>query len=195
MFQLSCKTIVLLSALLIVPSAAGAQPANPTTHTSPDANNPPATQPLVASDQSFLNDAAQADMAEIEGAMLAQKKAATGEVRRFAAQMITEHTKVNDELKALAATKNIKLPSEPSLLQKGELQALSLLDAKFDESYVDRLGVAAHESTIALFQEAAVNSQDRDIKAFAERTLPSLQTHLKLAKALNPTVIKAMQKP
>lgn len=192
MFQLSCKTIVLLSALLIVPGAAGAQPANPT---SPNADNPPATQPLVASDQSFLNDAAQTGMAEIEGAMLAQKKAATGEVRRFAAQMITEHTKVNDELKALAATKNVKLPTEPSLLQKGELQALSLLDAKFDESYVDRLGVAAHERTIALFQDTAVNSQDRDIKAFAERTLPSLQTHLKLAKALNPTVIKAMPKP
>ena len=192
MFQLSCKTIVLLSALLIVPGAAGAQPANPT---SPNADNPPANQPLVASDHSFLNDAAQAGLAEIEGAMLAQKKAATGEVRRFAAQMITEHTKVNDELKALAATKNVKLPTEPSLLQKGELQALSLLDAKFDESYVDRLGVAAHESTIALFQDAAVNSQDRDIKAFAEKTLPSLQTHLKLAKALNPTVIKAMPKP
>ncbi len=195
MFHLSCKTIILLLALLIAPGAACAQSANPATQTSPDANNPPATTPLAASDQSFLNDAAQAGMAEIEGAMLAQKNAATGEVKRFAAQIITEHTKVNDELKALAATKGVKLPTAPSLLQKGELQALSLLDAKFDESYVDRLGVAAHESTIALFQDAAVNSQDRDIKAFAERTLPSLQTHLKLAKALNPTVLKARPQP
>lgn len=195
MFHLSCKAIILLTALLIVPNSASAQPANPTANTSPEANNPPATKPLVASDQSFLNDAAQAGMAEIEGAMLAQQKAATGEVKRFAVQMITEHTKINDELKALAATKDVKLPNEPSLLQKGELKALSLLDDKFDESYVGRLGVAAHEHTIALFQDTAVNTQDQDIKAFTEKTLPSLQAHLKLAKALNPTVSKARLQP
>lgn len=192
MFHLSCKTIILLSALLTVPNAASAQPA---ANTNPPTNNPPATTALAASDKSFLNDAAQAGMAEIEGAMLAQHKAATSEVKHFAAQMITEHTKVNDELKALAATKDVELPTEPSLLQKGELKALSLLEDKFDENYVDRLGVAAHESTIALFQDTAVISQDKDIKAFAERTLPSLQAHLKLAKALNPTASKARLQP
>ncbi|HLU02693.1 MAG TPA: DUF4142 domain-containing protein [Advenella sp.] len=195
MFHFSCKTLILLSALFIIPNAACAQPANPAADPSQQANNPPAAKPLAASDQSFLNDAAQAGMAETEGAMLARQKAATAEVRHFAAQMITEHAKVNDELTSLAATKGVELPTEPSLLQKGELKALALLDDKFDENYVDRLGVAAHERAIALFQDTAVNSQDRDIKAFVERTLPSLQTHLKLAKALNPTVSKARPQP
>jgi hypothetical protein len=59
-------------------------------------------------------------------------------------------------------------------------------DAKFDERYARNFGVKAHESTIKLFQEAAQNAKDADVKAWAQKTLPSLQHHLEMAQALPP---------
>ena len=194
MFRLSCKTIVLLSSLMIIPVSASAQSTNPA-NMGPDTNSAKGESSLSGEDKSFLNNAAEAGLAEIEGGKMAQEKAATSEVKAFAGHMVTDHTKVNEQLKALAASKGVTISTEPSMIQKGELKALSLLDDKFDENYVDRMGVAAHESTIELFQDTAENSEDADIKAFAGKTLPSLQAHLKMAKELNPTASKAKPQP
>lgn len=194
MFRLSCKTIVLLSSLMILPVSASAQSTNPANMGS-DTNSTKTENTLSGDDKSFFNNAAEAGLAEVEGGKLAQQKASTSEVKDFAARMVTDHGKVNEELKALAESKGATVSTEPSLMQKGELKALSLLDDKFDENYVDRMGVAAHESTIELFQDTIKNSEDADIKAFAEKTLPSLQEHLKMAQDLNPTLSKAKAQP
>jgi len=179
---------------MILPVSASAQSTNPANMGS-DTNSTKTENTLSGDDKSFFNNAAEAGLAEVEGGKLAQQKASTSEVKDFAARMVTDHGKVNEELKALAESKGATVSTEPSLMQKGELKALSLLDDKFDENYVDRMGVAAHESTIELFQDTIKNSEDADIKAFAEKTLPSLQEHLKMAQDLNPTVSKAKAQP
>ncbi|ETF03599.1 hypothetical protein W822_05840 [Advenella kashmirensis W13003] len=184
------KNLLLISALLAIPFSASAQSTNPATDMNPKTEMHPSEQKLSSNDESFLNDAAQAGLAEIEGGKLAQQKAKTSEVKDFATNMITDHTKVGDELKQLAAKKGVTVPTEPSLLQKGELKALSLLDDKFDENYVDRMAVAAHENTVELFKKTADEAEDGDIKVFAQKTLPALEEHLKMAKALHPTVSK-----
>ena len=181
---------LLLSTLFILPITASAQSTNPATDMSPTTETKSAKNSLSGSDESFFTNAAEAGLAEIEGAKMAQQKSSTSEVKDFAAHMITDHTKVNEELKALAAEKGVNLPTEPSLMQKGELKALSLLDDKFDENYVDRMAVSAHENTRELFKDTAKDSEDADIKAFARKTLPALESHLEMAKKLNPTVSK-----
>lgn len=183
-------TTLLLSTLFMLPTTASAQSTNPATDMSPNTETKSAKDDLSGSDESFFNQAAEAGLAEIEGAKLAQQKASTSEVKDFAARMITDHTKVSEELKALAIRKGVTLPTEPSLIQKGEIEALSLLDDKFDENYVDRMAVSAHESTITLFEDTVKDSEDADIKAFAQKTLPALEAHLDMAKTLHPTVSK-----
>jgi len=181
---------VLLSTLFVLPITASAQSTNPATDMSPNTETKSTKDNLSGSDESFFTKAAEAGLAEIEGAKLAQQKASTSEVKDFAARMITDHTKVSEELKALAVKKGVTLPTEPSLIQKGEIKALSLLDDKFDENYVDRMAVSAHESTITLFKDTVKDSEDADIKAFAQKTLPALESHLDMAKKLHPTVSK-----
>lgn len=147
------------------------------------------TSQLARADRGFLENAAQGGHAEIEGSKLAEQKASSPDVKAFAARMIKDHTKVGDELSKLSADKGYTPPTEPSLVQRGELKALSALDGeRFDKMYASRIGVAAHESTLKMFKEAAQRAQDPDIKAFAAKHVPDLEQHLQMARDLKAKV-------
>ena len=141
---------------------------------------------LSRDDSGFLSQAAQNGHAEVEASKLAMEKATDPKVKDFAKRMIDDHTKANQELEALASSKGVELPSGPSLMQKGKSKLiLSTADgADFDRRYAESMGVEAHEDTIELFQKAAGSAKDADVKAFAEKTLPKLQEHLKMAEEM-----------
>lgn len=144
------------------------------------------TQAQAKSDEAFMKDAAHAGAAEIQASKLAVSKAKSADVKAFANSMIADHTKVADELKALAAKKNVKLPDEPSIGQKAELKLIDAGDNdKFDERYAKHFGVKAHEDTIKLFEEASREAKDPEVKAWATKTLPGLKHHLEMAQALS----------
>jgi len=137
------------------------------------------------SDEAFMKQAAQNGHAEIQASKLAVTKARNADVKAYASTMVADHTKVDDELKQLASSKKVELPTEPSTLQKAELKMISAGDdAKFDQRYAKSFGIKAHEDTVKLFQEAVQEAKDPEVKAFAQKTLPSLQHHLEMAKAL-----------
>lgn len=142
-------------------------------------------QAHARSDEAFLKEAAQAGAAEIEASRLAASKARHPEVKAYATAMIADHTKVSDELKALAASKNVTLPEGPSVKHKAELKLIDAGDNdKFDERYAKNFGVEAHEQTIKLFEEASREAKDADVKAWAQKTLPALKQHLEMARKL-----------
>ncbi|WOB10123.1 DUF4142 domain-containing protein [Piscinibacter gummiphilus] len=144
-----------------------------------------ATAASARSDADFMKQAAQNGAAEIEASKLALQKAQRSDVKAFAEKMVADHTKTSDELKQLAAAKKVSLPDGPSMKQKGELKMISAGDdAKFDERYAKNFGVKAHEETIKLFEEAAKSATDAEVKAFAQKTLPGLNHHLEMARAL-----------
>jgi putative membrane protein len=150
-----------------------------------------ATQAQARSDKSFMKQAAQAGAAEIEAGRLAQTKAKNADVKAFADSMVTDHTQVADELKALAAAKNVKLPEGASVKQAAELKVIDAGDNdKFDERYARHFGVRAHQDTIKLFQDAAREAKDPEVKAWATKTLPGLRHHLEMAQALGVSAKK-----
>ncbi len=136
-------------------------------------------------DKQFLKNAAQSDLFEMEGSKLALKKSGNNEVKAFANHVVEDHTKASNELKALAAKKGVELPTKPSLLQRSSLKLLGMYKGSgFDDSYAENIGVDAHESAVEDFSEAAEDADDAEIKAFAQKTLPTLKQHLEMAKAL-----------
>ncbi|MED5621387.1 DUF4142 domain-containing protein [Ideonella sp. BN130291] len=140
-------------------------------------------------DAAFMKNAAEAGLAEVEASKLAATKATNTQVKSFAQQMVDDHTKANDELKALAASKGVELPTEPSMMQRAKLKALQGADgANFDKRYAESFGVKAHEDTVSLFQKESKKAKDADVKAWATKTLPALQHHLEMAKDLNNAV-------
>jgi putative membrane protein len=140
-------------------------------------------------DKSFMKDAAESGLAEVQASQLAAQNAANTQVKSFADQMVQDHTKANDELKALAAQKKLDLPTEPSLMERGELKTLKDdKGEKFDKRYADHYGVKAHEKTIKLFEKEVKDGKDADVKAWAEKTLPTLRHHLDMARDMDKAV-------
>jgi putative membrane protein len=135
-------------------------------------------------DADFYKKAAEGGMAEVEMGKLAQDKSANASVKDFGAMMVSDHSAANEKLKAVAAAKNIKLPSSPSVGQiatKAKLQVLS--GTTFDKSYIKGM-VRDHQEDIKEFEAEANSGQDPDAKAFAVSTLPTLKTHLKKIQAI-----------
>lgn len=129
-------------------------------------------------DNDFAVKAANGGMLELEVARLAQEKAKRSDVKEFAAMMLKDHQKANDELKAIAGRKNITLPARLGDDEQKHVDELAKLSgSEFDKKYVD-LMVDDHEDDVKLFQKAAGDVDDADLKAFASKTLPTLQKHL-----------------
>lgn len=130
----------------------------------------------------FWTKAAQGGMAEVELAKLALQKSQNADVKKFAQTMVTDHTKANDELKALAAKKSVVLPTDIGS-HKSTMDDLSKLSgADFDKAYVAAM-VDDHEEDVDLFDDNTDNS-DADIKAFTTKTLPTLKSHLEMIKGI-----------
>ncbi|MFD2572180.1 DUF4142 domain-containing protein [Spirosoma soli] len=126
----------------------------------------------------FAVKAANGGLLEMELGRLAREKAQSNDVKEFAAMMLADHAKANDELKSIAATKNITLPTTLGKEGQEHVDELAKLSgAEFDKKYVD-LMVEDHEEDVKLFQEAAKSDDDPALKAYAAKTLPTLQKHL-----------------
>ncbi len=130
----------------------------------------------------FINEAAQGGMSEVQLGTLALQHAGSDGVRRFGQMMVSDHSLANSELKAIAKRKNMELPVEVSSAQKSMSDKLTKLNgAEFDKEYVDAM-IKDHENDVKEFQEQADNSKDADLKAYAAKTLPTLQKHLQMIR-------------
>jgi putative membrane protein len=149
---------------------------------------------LASNQDSFWNEAAQSGMAEVNLANLALQKSTNDEVKQLAQKVVDDHTAANNELKDLAASKKVTLPTDVSAKQKAMYDKLNGLSGdQFDMEFIKTM-VKDHESAVSLFQKQADTGKDAEVKAFAAKTLPTLQGHLEMAKSLNDKM-KGMKNP
>jgi putative membrane protein len=136
----------------------------------------------TSSPESFMKDACQGGMAEVEMGKLAEQKSKNPEIKKFGQMMVTDHTAAGNDLKALAAKKNITLPTDLGS-HKSTMDSLSKETDGFDKAYVNEM-VSDHEADLKEFQKQAQNSSDPDVKAFAAKVVPVIQKHLDAIKAI-----------
>jgi putative membrane protein len=135
-------------------------------------------------DASFFKHAAEGGIAEVDAGNLAQQKASGQNVKDFGAMMVKDHSAANEKLQAIAASKNITLPTSASVGQMAAKAKLDVLSGStFDASYI-KGQVRAHEKTVALFRQEITAGQDAEAKAFAKETLPTVKSHLKAIKTI-----------
>jgi putative membrane protein len=140
---------------------------------------------LSSSDTDFMKKAAQAGQMEIQASRLAQGKATNSSVKAFAEQMLKDHGAADADLKQLAGTKGVTLPASPAPSDQKKLESLGALNGQsFDRQYADEIGVKAHNEAVSLFRKASTGANDPDVKAFAGKTLPTLEHHLEMAKSM-----------
>lgn len=143
---------------------------------------------LKGADQKFVMEAAQGGMAEVQMGNLAAQKASSADVKQFGQRMVTDHSKANDELKSVASQKSITLPSDIGAKHKAVMDRLSNLSGEaFDREYMRHM-LADHRKDVADFRKEANSGKDADVKAFASKTLPTLEEHLKMSEEINGKV-------
>jgi putative membrane protein len=135
-----------------------------------------------AADQAFAKEAAIGGMAEVELGNLAKQNAASADVKQFGDRMVTDHGKANDELKQWASQKNVTLATELDAKHKATRDRLSKLNGEaFDKAYMHEM-VLDHQKDVAAFRKESTSGKDADLKAWAGKTLPTLEDHLKMAQ-------------
>lgn len=177
--------------LLLLASACGTTPngSDGTANSAPVVKTEPAMPPsdkgdkvVTGGDLAFMNNAAPGNMAEVELGKLAVKQGMSKDVKQFGQKMIDDHTKAGQELMRVAEQKKVMLPPDVLPGHKEAMAKLSkLTGAEFDREYVKAM-VEDHEKDVAAFDNAAKTGVDADVKAFATKTLPTLQMHLQMIK-------------
>ena len=136
--------------------------------------------------QDFVTEAANSDMMEIAAAKLAQEKGNADE-KKFAEQMVTDHTKTTADIKAMVASGDVKAEIPATLDSSSQSKLDKLRDAKpadFAGDY-DPMQVSAHKAAVSLFERYSKSGDNAKLKDWAGKTLPTLQHHLEMAQAMN----------
>ncbi len=149
---------------------------------------------LSSSDRNFLMKAAQGGMAEVDLGQLASQRASDPQVKQFAERMVADHGKANDQLKQIASSKNVTLPTDVPAAEKRERDRLAKLSgAQFDREYMSHM-TSDHKKDTSLFRSAAKSAKDSEIKQFASTTLPTLEEHLQMAQSITKSTKSSANK-
>jgi putative membrane protein len=133
----------------------------------------------------FAKEAAAGGLMEVELGNIAVKNSSTQQIKDFGKMMVDDHSKANDQLKALASVKNIDLPTMVTSDQQKKIDKLSKeTGADFDRDYV-KMMVDDHKEDIDHFKDALDKAKDADVKSFISNTLPVLQKHLDAIQAID----------
>lgn len=171
------------SAATVAPSAAS--------DTAPALVQPTVTlvQKLPEADAEFLSDAIQRCLANAQSNQLALEKTSNSQVKNLAQQLQIQHARTRDQLVTLALAKGVEVPTTPTLTQKAKLMVLSVREgASFDKAYIGGWGIGANEDAVDLFEKAAAEASDREVRAVAKDGVPALQHAVELARSvqINP---------
>lgn len=135
--------------------------------------------------QDFVTQAVISDMFEDQTSKLALEKA-DEKTKAFAKKMIEDHKKTSDELKSVVQTGDMKLtlPTALDSSHQSKLDKLKSLSGEdFTKQYHDDQ-VTAHKNAADLYKRYAEGGDNAALKAFAIKTKPHLDEHLKMAQDL-----------
>jgi len=136
-------------------------------------------------DNDFVMKASTSGKAEVAIGKLGQEKGKNADLKKFADRVVTDHTKVNDELTRAARDANITVSEKPA---DQDEHVKHLRDSSdFDKEFAKHM-VESHTKGVELFTKASKELKNEKLKALAEKTLPTLKEHLQMAKDLKAKV-------
>ena len=136
-----------------------------------------AADAISREDKEFLKNAAEVGVTEVELGKLAVAKATTPELKALGARLVADHTASNQELIAIAKAKGVEMTLEPTAVQKkmlADFQART--GAEFDKELMEH-SRKDHAKALHTFADAAADTKDADIKAFAMKNIAVMKEH------------------
>jgi putative membrane protein len=136
-------------------------------------------------DRGFMMSAARDGILHVEAGKLAVKQASSEGVKKFGQHTVEHHTQINEELAKLASTKGVTLPKKMGKKEQEELDKLAKLSGPaFDKAYLE-MEIKDHSKDLSAFQKEAKDGKDPDVKAWAAKTVATIEEHLKMARDLS----------
>ena len=163
--------------LLTLASGLGAQQSAPT------------SSKLQRTDRNFITKAAAGGRAEVELGQLAQGKASSDAVKQFGQRMVEDHGAANQELMQLAENKGMQLDDKTSKPDRLLTRLSKLQGSEFDREYVKAM-VKDHKQDVAEFRRMHSGAVDPNLKAWVDKTLPTLEDHLKTIEGIQAQMAK-----
>jgi len=130
----------------------------------------------------FITEAVQGGQAEVKLGQLASQNGQSQDVKKLGQTLVDDHQKANQELMALAQKKNIQVSQDLGKHQRMVDKLQSKSGADFDKAFVT-MAVKDHKKDIAHFEKCSKDVNDAELKAFIDKTLPTLRNHLQMAQS------------
>ena len=176
--QTSIRMVSVISLGLMCAGAAAGQ--------STTAPNETATNPGAA-DKHFIQKAMEGGMAEVQLGQLASQKASADDVKQFGQKMVDDHTKLNDQMKPLAAKDGVTPPTQLSPKDQALATKLEGLSGdQFDKAYIQAM-VQDHKKDLHEFKKEAATTQDPGLKAAVSQGQTVIHGHLEMVEQLAKT--------
>jgi putative membrane protein len=188
-----CSAAALLVGTTLLAQAPGGSPGMPQQQPQQPSTQPttPSQQPEAGpsnsvqsmADQSFVSEAMQGSMAEVQLAQLAQQKSQSQDVKQFAQKMANDHTQMNQKwFDPVARQLNVSEPKSPSKKDKKLMAKLEGLNGdEFDKEYITAM-LKDHQDDLKKFKQEADATQDPNLKQIATQGSTVISQHLQLAE-------------
>ena len=140
-------------------------------------------------DRQFMMQAAKDGVKEVHMGQMAAQQGQSDTVKKLGRQIAADHQKANQQLMAIAGKRGVKPDTRVSE------HGISKRDMKnFDQAWIGMM-VNDHQKDIGLYQRQAQQGTDPELKAYAKKTLPVLQKHLKMVQQAQQQVGSAATNP
>jgi putative membrane protein len=142
----------------------------------------------MENDADFVANAVAANYGEIKFAGLASQRSNSADVKALAAMLVKDHTKVLGELKSFATSKSISVPTEEEDADKRKTERFYDESGKdFNKKWAKEM-IDRHEKSINKFEKRYEKTEDAELKAFIDKTLPHLRMHLEKLNTLHEKI-------
>jgi putative membrane protein len=147
-----------------------------------------ATSPVKAAttdaDKQFLSTAAQSDTNEIKLSQLAQTKASSPQVKAFATKMVSDHNKLEMQMKPFATKWGLTPPAGLDSDHQAIYDRLNgLSGSEFDDAYMSAMAQDHHKALDAFTAEAQ-STEDPKFKAAVMKGKTVVSGHTTMADNL-----------
>jgi len=138
----------------------------------------------------FLKDASAGSRFEAEASRMALAKSSDPRVRSFAAMLINHHATTSNELLHMLHGRGMAAPMLANDQRKVLNRLAKLQGAKFDREFVEEVALKYQQEDVQFYEKASLVAKEPRLKAWIDRTLPTLRYHLMTAERMAPADVR-----
>lgn len=131
-------------------------------------------------DKRFVLDAIELNTKELAWLQAGKQNGTDAEVKKHAEHMMADHEKLGADMQAYASSKAIEMPNVDVA---NEVNNNKDKGRDWDKEWADKM-VDDHEKTINRFENASGSVKDPELKTMIDNALPTLRSHLEMARTL-----------